>query len=149
MSLGGNAHRQRSVPSCLRTRRRCLLPPFFSFSPSSSFLWAAAGSPVGHHLCTLAAEEALSLLLLSFPFNLHRCSAVRELFAFPWIISFLSLSRLVEGCYLLLNPGCDYRKEQVWIKSVQQDDFLWINAFWLWANTGLRCPSLFKLAIVF
>lgn len=145
MSVGENAHRQGSVPSCLRTRRNCRdLARLFSFSPSSSFLWTAAGPPVGHHLCTLAAGEAVSLLNLFFPFNRRWCSAVWQLFAFPQIISFLSLYRLLDH----LNPGCDYRKEQVWIKSVQQDNFLWINAFWLWANAGLSCPSLCKLAIV-
>lgn len=55
----------------------------------------------------------------------------------------------LQGLYFHLNPGFHYRKNQVWIKRVQQDSFLWINAFWLWANIALLWPSLCKSGIVF
>lgn len=102
MSLGENAHRQRSVPLRLRKRRSgscsgCLLSVSDrGRGQGSSFLRAAAGSPVGHYLCTLAAEGALSLRISLFPFNHCRYSIVWELSRFPQIKHFLSLYRLFK-----------------------------------------------------
>lgn len=113
----------------------------------SSFLRAAAGSPVGHYLWQQKEPfhyEVPFFLLITADIPLSESSP-----GFHKSSISCHFTDFLKSRCLHQNPGCDYRKQQVWIKPVQQEDFLWINAFWWWANITLLCPSLCKLGIVF
>lgn len=135
---GCSSHSAFCVSEWQRERTGFLLPPGSScLTCGPSFLYP--GNRRGHFI-----TKFLFFLLITADIPLSECSP-----DFHKSSTSCHFTDFLKGRCLHLNPGCDYRKEQVWLKPVQQEDFLWINAFWLWVNITLLWPSLCKLGIVF